>query len=386
MSFEIELLIDQGNKHRDQHRPDLALDCYARALISEPTNAAAFNNFGIVLRETGQPVPSIPFLKRAIELQENYDTAAFNLAVSMLLSGDLTAGFKQYESRWNFEHLKGTLPNYTTPRWEGQDLSGKTILVVCEQGLGDNIQFSRYTRDLHDRGARVIFKLIESMHTLYADDNSIDQIISNLDREPDPPFDYWSPIMSLPRILGVTYDTMRSPHRYITSDEKIVQQWQQRLGDKTKPRIGFSWSGRRDSWINQHKAVDFKYIAALVKRNPQYEWVNLQVESNDEESKILVDLGCATYPGTITCMADTAGLMECMDLVISVDTAVTHLSCAIGRPTWVMLSNYALDWRWLLDRSDSPWYPTARLFRQPSIGRWAPVILDLEKELDQYFG
>jgi len=386
VAIEIEQLIDQGNSYRAQHRPDLALQCYAQALIAEPTNAAAFNNFGIVLRESGQPVASIPFLEQATRLQQNYETAEFNLAVSILLSGDLDRGFKQYESRWNFEHLKGTLPDYAAPRWSGEDLQGKTILVICEQGLGDNIQFSRYTRQLYDRGATVIFKLIESMHSLYKNDPTIDRVISNLDREPDPPFDYWSPVMSLPRILGVTYDNMNSPIRYIKSDRIIVEQWRQRLGEKTRPRIGFSWSGRRDSWINQHKAVDFMYIAALIKRNPQYEWINLQIDANTEESAILSDLGCATYPGTITSMADTAALMECADLIISVDTAVTHLSCAIGRPTWVMLSNYALDWRWLLNRSDSPWYPTARLFRQPSIDRWAPVILELERELINHFG
>lgn len=384
MSEAIELLIDRGNRYREAHQPELALQCYADAMMQMPTNAAAHNNFGIVLRECGMPEASMPFLKRAIELHPEYDTAQFNLAVSLLISGDLVEGFKQYESRWNYEHLKGQLPEYSAPRWNGEDLNGKTIFILCEQGLGDNIQFSRYTRDLYEMGARVIFRVTETMHTLY-DRSWIHRLVGSADLLPD--FDYWTPIMSIPRILGVTYETMRSPKRYIHSDDSIVAEWQDRLDEWTKPRIGFSWSGRRDTWINQHKAVPFENIAALIKRNPQYEWVNLQVDATPQEAHSLAELGCATYPGTIKCMADTAGLMECMDLVLSVDTAVTHLSCALGRPTWVMLSHYGLDWRWLLNRDDSPWYPTAKLYRQPRIDDWDSVMQRVDKDLlERFFG
>jgi hypothetical protein len=130
--------------------------------------------------------------------------------------------------------------------------------------------------------------------------------------------------------------------------------------------------------------VPFGQIANLIQSCPQYEWINLQIDADEKESKILADLGCTMYPGTITCMADSAALIACMDVVVSVDTAVSHLAAAMGRPTWIMLNHYGVDWRWLLNRSTSPWYPTARLFRQPTIGNWGPVITQIARHLDLF--
>jgi len=171
---------------------------------------------------------------------------------------------------------------------------------------------------------------------------------------------------------------------YISSSTANVQQCQQQLGVKKKLRVGFSWAGRRDTWIHQHKSVPFKQIVELIKYNPQHEWVNLQIDATNEESKILTQLGCSMYPGTIFSMADSAALISCMDVVVSVDTAVSHLAAALGRPTWIMLNHYGVDWRWLLNRADSPWYPTARLFRQPTIGNWGPVMNQITKHLDLF--
>jgi hypothetical protein len=187
--------------------------------------------------------------------------------------------------------------------------------------------------------------------------------------------------MSIPGMLNMTLKNLYSPLSYISPDPNITAQWMTRLGFRRKLRVGFSWSGRRDTWINQHKSVPFNVIADMIARNPQYEWVNLQVDASDEESKKLSDIGCATYPGTIACLADSAALIYCMDVVVSVDTAVSHLSAALGKPTWVMLNQFALDWRWLLDRNDSPWYPTARLFRQPEMDDWNSVIKQIERHL-----
>jgi ADP-heptose:LPS heptosyltransferase len=147
-------------------------------------------------------------------------------------------------------------------------------------------------------------------------------------------------------------------------------------------RVGFFWSGRRDTWINQHKSVPFDVMLDLVRRNPQYQWVNLQVDATEEETSHLMAAGVESYPGTIRNLADTAGLLYHMDVVVGIDSAVSHLAGAMGRPTWIMLNNYATDWRWLLNRNDSPWYKTVRLFRQEKRDEWRPVAVKIEKWLD----
>jgi ADP-heptose:LPS heptosyltransferase len=163
-----------------------------------------------------------------------------------------------------------------------------------------------------------------------------------------------------------------------------MKTWQDRLGPKKRMRVGVSWSGRKDSWIHQHKSVPFPVILEMIRSNPQYEWINLQVDAGPEEEAELTKAGVTAYPNSISSFADTAALLMHMDVVISVDTAISHLAGALGRPTWVMLNHYGQDWRWLLDRNNSPWYPTATLFRQPTRGDWASVTQKIEKFLSWY--
>lgn len=371
--METELLIAHGNTAREQHNPETAIAYYAQAFVQDPEHAGAFNNYGNVLREMGYPDRAQPFLEHAIRLDPSNETARFNLAVCYLLQGDYSKGWPAYEDRWNFEHLKGQLPNLPN-KWAGQSVEGKTILVIGEQGIGDTIQFSRFADNLHNMGAKVITVVTDSIVSLLGG-NTIpfgSQV---------PVYDYWTPIMSIPGILGLTIDKLNSPLGYIVPNRKLVADWQKRLGPKTRLRVGFSWSGRKDTWIHQHKSVPFGHIIEMIKCSPQYEWVNLQIDASIEETDQLAGLGCATYPGTISCLADSAALINCMDVVISVDTAVSHLAAAIGKPTWIMLNHYGTDWRWLTKRVDSPWYPTVRLFRQPSMGNWGPAINQITNQL-----
>ena len=365
-----EELIALGNNCREKNDPEQALAFYAQAFTQDRHSASAFNNYGNVLREVGEPAGAIPFLQRSAELDNNV-TAKFNLAVAYLLMGDYERGWKQYETRWQYEHLAGLLPKYTQPRWEGQDLKDKTILVLSEQGHGDNIQFSRFLLNLHNLGAKIIFKADANLAPLIADPRVVTQCVG-LD-QPVENFDYWTPIMSIPGILNITLDNLPSTVQYVSANRESVKQWQDRLGLKHKLRVGFCWTGRRDTWINRHKAMPFETMLALIKRNPDYEWINLQIECTPDEERELVNAGVKTYPGTISNWSDTAALVHHCDVVLSVDTSIAHLSGALGRPTWVMLSQFALDWRWLLDRDSSPWYSTARLFRQPKMGDWTSV-------------
>lgn len=372
------VLIEEGNRLRSENRPDLALKCYMLAMCQDPNSAAAFNNYGNVMRECGQPRRGIPFLQYAVEADPRNVTAQFNLAVSYLILGDYARGWPAYEARWQYEHLAGTEPQHAQPRWQGEDLQGRTILVVGEQGHGDNIQFSRFLLNLHAAGAQVLLQTTAGLIPLFDASPVIAWIGTYTDTPPK--FDYWVPIMSIPGILGITLDNLPAQVQYITAASDKHAAWLRLLGAKKRMRVGFSWSGRRDAWLNRHKGMPFETMFELIRNNPDYEWINLQVDATEEESAALAAVGVTLYPGSVMSFADTAGLIACLDVVISVDTAITHLAAAQGRPTWLMLQWFATDWRWLLDRDSSPWYSTVRIFRQPSMGDWTTVT----KKIEQY--
>jgi len=376
--MDTQLLIAQGNEYRAQNQPTEALKCYAQAFVEDMDLAAAWNNYGNVMRECGQPARAVPFLQHAIALEPQNVTAHFNLAVSYLIQGNYAQGWPLYEVRWNYEHLAGQLPKHTQPRWTGQDLKDKTILVEGEQGHGDNIQFVRFLWNLHVAGAKIKLKVTDGLIPLLSNSPIIEQVGGYLDDVGE--FDYWTPIMSIPGILGITLENLPKPVNYLNVDMNKQQEWLQILGPKTRMRVGFCWSGRRDAWLNRHKGMPFEDMLDLIRTNSQYEWVNLQIDATPEEEAALVEVGVKAYPGSITSFVDTAALIMAMDVVIGVDTAVSHLSGALGRPTWIMLNWFGTDWRWLLNRDDSPWYSTARLFRQPAMGDWASV----RKKISQY--
>jgi hypothetical protein len=378
-----ELLIAQGNELRAQHRPLEALKCYAQAFVDDPDSPSAWNNYGNVLRECGQPARSIPFLEHARILDPSNVTAEFNLGVAYLAVGEYAKGWSLYESRWRYEHLAGTKPQLSVPEWNGQDLKGKTLLVVGEQGLGDQIQFLRFCGPLQDLGAKLRIHVTSSIKPLLI--NTPPAILSvTSDNEEIGEFDYWVSMMSVPRILNIGVKELQHYLQYITVDNDKVAAWAKRLGPKNRMRIGIAWSGRKDSWINQHKSMPVEVMAEFVKNHPEHEWISLQVDASDEESAIIQAAGVHCYPGTIASFADSAALMHHLDLVISVDTAAAHLAGALGRPLWMPLNLYGTCWRWMQNTDSSPWYTTARLFRQETFGDWQPVIKKIEKYLSWF--
>jgi len=376
--MEPQYLIEQGNQHRADNQPEAALQCYALAFSQDRRLASAFNNYGNVLREVGEPEAAIPFLRRAIQLESTNVTSRFNLAVAQLLSGNCEEGWSGYEVRWDYEHLAGTLPKFAQPRWTGQDLKGKTILVMGEQGHGDNIQFVRFLYNLHVMGAEIILQVTDGLVPMLTGSPIIKRV-SGYDFSVTD-FDYWIPIMSIPGVMGITLANLPKPINYLNADANLQQQWLQKLGAKKRMRVGFAWSGRRDAWLNIHKGMPFADMLAMIRANSTYEWINLQIDATDEEVAELEAAGVTMYPGSIISFADTAALLMHLDVVVSVDTAIAHLAGALGRPTWIMLNWFAVDWRWLLNRDDSPWYSTARLFRQPVMGDWTSVT----KKVSQY--
>ena len=378
--MNINQLLEQGNQHRADHQPEMALKCYAAVLGEDFNHGAAFNNYGNVLREMGYPARAIPFLHAAQDIDPSNVTAEFNLAVAYLLKGDYERGWAYYEARWRYEHMAGVKPQLPKPEWTGEDLKDKVILLVGEQGLGDQIQFLRFSANLQSAGAKIKLVLSPGVKTLFP--SPAGNIIGVYEPGEDlGEYDYWISMMSIPRVIGLRLETIAHQLQYVAATPVKAQEWADRLGPKKRMRIGVCWSGRKDSWIHNHKAMPVEKIAELIRRNPQHQWINLTVESTSEESQMIIDAGGECYPGTIKDFADTAGLMHHLDLVISVDTANAHLAGAMGRPVWIPLNAYGNCWRWLLKREDSPWYPSARLFRQPKMGDWDSVVNKLHKFL-----
>ena len=378
-----EEYLAHGNHFRSISEPEKAIACYAQAFVLNPNYGAAYNNYGNVIREMGYPERAYGFLQNAIDIDADDRTAQFNLAVAYLLAGDLERGWKQYEKRWEFEHLNGKLPQFDQPRWMGEsDIAGKTILVTGEQGYGDTIQFVRFIEHLVVGGAMVILSIEESLAPIIKASFVTDRVkVVSVGEEFTDHFDYWSPIMSLAGNLEITYDTLPYKLLYLNSTKEANKYWSLALGHKTKIRIGFSWSGRRDSWINQHKAIPFEKMLELIQRNTNYDWYNLQLDCTDEEEAQLSAAGAHKVRDRIATWDDTAGILNHMDVIISVDTAVGHLAGAMGRPFWLPLNQFGQDWRWLLGRNDSPWYSSCRIFRQPKIGEWDEPLAQIENNL-----
>ena len=370
--MDTNYLIAQGNTHREQGLYQDALQCYALAFAQDPDSAAAFNNYGNVQRELGRPDRAVPFLQHAVALEPGNPTAQFNLAVAYLLQGDYARGWPQYESRWSYEHLAGTEPEFPQPRWRGEDIQGKTLLVVGEQGHGDNIQFVRFLYNLHVMGARLKLQVTAGLVPLLESSEIIEWTGTYGDDAGE--FDMWVPIMSIPGVLGITLENLPRPVQYLNARSDLAREWLTRLGPKRRLRVGFSWSGRRDNWLNRYKGVPFSDMLAMIQAHPEYEWINLQIDADPSEEDQLAQAGVTRFPGAVSGFHDTAALITCLDVVVAVDTAVAHLAAALGRPTWLMLNGYATDWRWLLTREDSPWYSTVRIFRQPEYGAWQPVL------------
>ena len=272
------------------------------------------------------------------------------------------------------------MPKFVQPQWTGQDLKDKTILVLGEQGHGDNIQFVRFLWNLHQQGAKIILQVNNNLGALLSGSPIIDQVV-DVDQTPKE-FDYWIPIMSLPGVLNVTLENLAQMQSYLNADEGLYRAWLQHLGPKHRLRVGFCWSGRRDTWINRYKGMKLDHMLELIQRNPNYDWINLQLDASPEETQRLIDAGVVEYSLPMATFADTAALISTLDVVVTVDTAVAHLSAALGRPTWIMLGSQAVDWRWLLQRDSTPWYLTARLFRQPVRGDWTSVT----NRIHQYLG
>jgi tetratricopeptide (TPR) repeat protein len=383
--------VNRGVVLEHLHRLDAALDSYDRAISIRGDDARAFSNRGNVQRALQRVADAIDSCDRAVAIEPDNATAHLNRGLARLLAGDFAQGWKDYEWRWKDGKslFRRDYRAFAQPQWSGQQaLAGKTILIHAEQGLGDTIQFCRYVPMVRELGAEVIFEVQPPLMRLLRGVEGQSQLLSRGVALPN--FDYHCPLMSLPLAFGTTLGNIPGTLPYLAADPERRQLWRRRLGERTKPRVGLVWSGgfrpdQPEIWsVNARRNVPLARLSAL--RNSGLEFYSLQ-KGQPAESELpqwnerspqgppLID--CA---GDLADFADTAALIEQLDLIISVDTSTAHLAGALGKPVWI-LNRFDCCWRWLLGRADSPWYPSARLYRQSTPGDWDGVVERVRQDL-----
>jgi tetratricopeptide (TPR) repeat protein len=382
---------NRGLTLKELNRFDEALFSYDRAISLKTDFAEAYSNRGLVRQDRHQLEAALADFSRAIALKPDFAVAYFNRAMASLMVGNYENGWQDYEWRWKGDNgpIIKDVRYLAQPCWLGREsIAGKTILLHSEQGLGDTIQFCRYAKWVADCGARVILEVQQPLHGLLAGVEGVSQVLTQGD--PRPAFDYYCPLMSLPLAFRTTLATLPARTPYIRSDARKALYWKERLGAKAKLRVGLVWSGgfrahQPELWaINDRRNVPLSKFAAL--KHPDIEFYSLQ-KGRPAESE-LADLvsrhwdgpHLADFTDELGDFTDTAALMEQLDLLISVDTSTAHLAGAMGKPVWI-LNRFDACWRWLLDRTDSPWYPSARLYRQESAGDWDRVIRRVASDL-----
>lgn len=355
-----------------------ALAAFERELALRPAHAAAHVHRAIVLNDLDRPAEALAACDRALALAPEHASAHWNLADCRLILGDFARGWEQYEWRWKLPARRDAVRAFAQPLWlGGEPLAGRTILLHAELGLGDTLQFCRYATEVARSGARVVLETQRALVPLLATLEGVEELVARGDVLPD--FDCHCPLLSLPLAFRSDVGSVPASVPYLKSDPARVEAWRGRLGAATRPRVGLAWSG------SQGLANDKRSMAladALPLLDPGIEWVSLQKEVRGADAALLAAHGELRDASTgLGDFADTAALIELLDLVVTADTSVAHVAGALGKPVWILLPSNPHDWRWLLACEDSIWYPTARLFRQGAPGDWAGVVARVAGEL-----
>ena len=374
---------NRGNALLRLNRVAEAVAAYERALELAPKNAALLDNRAAALRRLDRPHEALMSAVRALAIKPDFAHARFVEAVARLSLGDFAAGWRAYESRWHVGWLASQRRDYGAPLWLGEvSLAGKTILLHAEQGLGDTIQFARYAPLLAAQGACVILEVQQQLVRLLSNLPGVAKVIAR--KEPSPRYDYHCPLLSLPLACGTTLETIPSQASYIAAPQADVAQWRTRL-PRQRPLVGLVWSGERSHDNDLNRSMRLQTLTPLFDLT-DIAFVSLQHEVREEDRALLESRSDVVRIGAaFKDFADTAAAIAALDAVIAVDTAVAHLAGAMGKPLFLLLP-FAADFRWLRGRSDSPWYPSARLFRQPQFDDWDGAVKFLRQELADDLG
>lgn len=366
-----------------------AVESLDQAIRLAPGLAQPWFNRAMALHELHESDAAMESIERFLEFEPNHTKALWHRSQYRLLNGHLEQGWEGYESRWHpngVPVIPAPLPVPTATRfqprpfWRGtESLVGKTILLYFEHGLGDVFQFCRYIRRVSDLGARVVLAVPSSQRALLAGLEGVAQAVALGD--PLPPVDYQCPVMSLPMAFGTRLGTIPSPGGYLKADPSKVAQWRQRLGPQQKLRVGVVWSGNPTHGDDHNRSMRLAQLARMFCDDFQY--VSLKNDLPEADRHAMQEQSRLLFLGDdIRDFSDTAALCALMDVVVSVDTSVAHLAGALGKPVWIMLP-YLPDWRWMRHRTDSPWYTSARLFRQPTGGDWDSVLASVGAALKE---
>jgi tetratricopeptide (TPR) repeat protein len=375
-------LYNRGNALAALGRYDEALAAFDRALAAAPGHGNAWNNRGRALQALDRHAEAVASFDKAIELQKDNADAHFNRALSLLTLGDLARGFEQYEWRWQRSGMRDTRRGYGKPLWLGEyPLARKTILLHAEQGLGDTIQFARYAPRLARGGATVVLEVQPELKNLLAGVEGVASCHARGDQL--PAYDVHCPLGSLPLAFKTEPASIPADIPYLRADQGRLAQWRARIDDLPGKRITIAWAGNASHANDRNRSIDLKLLEPLLALEGT-SFLSIQREVRGDDAETLARLSNVRHlGGEFADMADTAAIAALTDLTISVDTSVVHLAGALGRPVWVMLP-FAPDWRWTLSGGNCPWYPQARLFRQPALGDWPGAIAALRAELARF--
>jgi tetratricopeptide (TPR) repeat protein len=357
---------------------------YQRAIAIRPDFVEAHLNRGNTFLALSQLPAAFASYEDAIAIKADYAEAQHHRAVAQLLNGDFSNGWRNYEWRWKLDDtsINKEKRHFRQAVWLGQEsIAGKTVLLHGEQGLGDRLQFCRYVRMVAELGARVILETPSPLANLLVNLEGLSQLVAT--GSPLPAFDYHCPLMSLPLAFNTRLDTIPHSARYLRGDAAKVARWRAKLGEGNRPRIGLAWSGSTAHKHDHKRSIALRELLRFLP--PDFQYISLQKELREADRNTLKSSSLLNFSEELNDFSDTAALCECLDLIISVDTSAVHLSAALGKRTWVLLP-FSPDWRWLLDRSDSPWYPTVKLFRQAKIGEWDRVLEQIKAGLSREFG
>jgi tetratricopeptide (TPR) repeat protein len=373
----LEALGNRGNALIKLNRPAEALSSYDKALTIAPDNAQLLTNRAAALRRLDRPHEAMMSARRALVSRPDFAQAKFVEGVARLTLGDFS-GWRGYEARWGVGFLASHRRSFAAPLWLGNSsLDGKTILLHAEQGFGDTLQFVRYAPLLTGRGANVVFEVQPELARLLSPLPGVAAVIAR--GKPLPRFDCHCPLMSLPLAFATELATIPAQIPYVAPADQDVALWRERL-PRRGPLIGLVWSGERLHDNDRNRSLRLETLLPLLQM-PDVTFVSLQHEVRDEDASLLQEQSTVVHVGDrFRDFADTAAAVSLLDAMISADTAVAHLAGAMGKPLLLLLP-FGADFRWLRERDDSPWYPTARLFRQPAFGDWASVIETLRREL-----
>ncbi|HEY8023431.1 MAG TPA: tetratricopeptide repeat protein, partial [Burkholderiaceae bacterium] len=377
----VEAHCNLGTAYMVQDLLHEAIDSYRAALALDPNFFDAHYNLGIALCVLGKLRESVAAYDRALAIRPDFAQAHYNSSYPRLLLGDLVQGFKSYEWRWRGGSKKFVKRECEKPMLADAEIAGRTVLLYAEQGVGDTIQFSRYAALVAAAGGRVILEVPQYLHRLFSCLQGVSALIAP--GEPAPAFDAYCPLMSLPSIFSTVVETIPANSAYLSAEDSISESWRTKLGSHGF-KIGIAWQGNPNATAEKGRSAPLASFAPLA-RIPGVRLISLQkTHGLDQLQSLPADMIVETlgddFDSGSDAFVDTAAVMMNLDLIITVDTSIGHLAGALGRPAWIALQMIP-HWVWMLDRSDTPWYPSLRLFRQSTRGDWSGLFAAMAEEI-----